>query len=664
MVVSGSLLSRRRGAALAAAVVVATALLVPAGTSIAAADPSGSEVRTFDQEPLGLPPAATTVGGTVVVDSAPFGAAGNRAVHLTDTSATAQSIVTFAEPATAVRHFSIDLSLHQLKQPVFVAVQGQGASAALGMWRFMIAPAYGRNSDAQISVYSGSAWVRLAVLPDLTVRDRPTRLEIEAGTTAAVLRSGDFVFRTSTRASAGTAVTGLQLASSGSAPTGSDVYLDNYSAGAAADDSALAPGTAAVGILPSLTASTTPTHGVVGTVMADGATAADLAATVYVGGQWQRASVVPEPRVRNTFRISARLLEPNIGLHPVTISVTDRRSGLTRSTQLRIQSYAPIPTRVVAQETGPRQPRFPDVIRLQDGSLLVAWHFATAHTKANGVIRVARSTDNGASWSAPWTVVENDWDNRDPKLTQLRDGTILLSTFRTDWSTNPAGDGLGTFVFRSSDNGATFPDVTKVDSAQPGAWEHAPAVELANGDILQPLYGYGARVARSTDGGTTFPASQEITVVADEAAYANVEPNVVLLPSGELVMLIRTADNVWGQETSSRLTRSFDGGHSWTPLETTDLPTSSHHMLVTADGSVLVTFGNQWQDGRPTYAALITDPSGPWTGYRQVPVFNSGWDDQANPSSVQLPDGSLLSFGFNVIDRTVLSWATTEQTYR
>ncbi len=119
---------------------------------------------------------------------------------------------------------------------------------------------------------------------------------------------------------------------------------------------------------------------------------------------------------------------------------------------------------------------------------------------------------------------------------QLRDGTLLLTTFETNWAAG--GANVATFVYRSTDGGKTFPTFAKIESTI-GTYEHGPAVQWPNGDVLQPLYGSGARIARSTDGGKTFPADQAMTVVADNSQCTNREPNIVRLPNGELVMIIR-----------------------------------------------------------------------------------------------------------------------------
>lgn len=646
----------------AVAAIIAALLL----TALPATGAEVPAVRSFDDEPIGAPPAGYTTQGDVTVAEAPFGRPGNRAVHLADYTATLQSRLHIPAPAAAARRFEVDLAMHTTRQAVFVAVHAEGDNPALGAYRFMITPvyAYGGSTTAQVLVYDGRQYVRLATVPMLTARDHPSRVRIDASAAAAVLTVNGMSFRTTVRASGGTAITGLELASSGAAGVGSDAYLDDV---ALSDldpaGPALAEGLPVTGVLPSYVAEKHPASTVVATIDAPGVRAAQVRARVVVDG-------VDEPfagRVHGEagrLVVSAPIDGDDIGLHPVTVTVTDLRTGVTRSTQMRIQAYSPIPAQVVAQEpAGAAEPRFPDAVRLANGTIVLAYHYADGHTKADGVVRMIRSADGGATWSAPVTVAATTGaDNRDPKLSVLRDGTVLLTVFRTDWSTTPESN-VGTFVYRSADGGLTFPEVTQVESAQPGAWQHGPAVELPNGDILQPLYGYGARVARSTDGGHTFPAAAERTVVEDDERYSNGEPNIVRLPSGELVMQIRRHDNLLAIESESVLVRSYDDGHTWTSLEPTGLPASSAHLLLTGDGSVLMTYGNYAQAGRPTYGVLIDDPSGPWTEHRPVPLYNSGWEDQANPTSVQLDDGSFLSFGFDVATRTVVSFRTTAADY-
>lgn len=615
--------------------------------------PSPMTVQTFDSMPIGQSPAGAQVVGTAVVDTAAFGGVGNRAVHLTDTSTTVQTQLLFPAEAAPARRFSFDLTFEQVQQGLFVAVQGVGASAALGAWRFMVSPNHGRNRPGLIQVYNGSAWQRVGVVTDLTLRGHVSRVTIEASPEAAVISVGDFRFRVTTRASAHTAITGLQFASSSSTGTGTNAWIDNVGTQTlAASDTSLKAGVVARNVIESYTYGAKPAMRQVAVVDVSPTRLRDLTALVHVAGVWQRGVLTAGPN--GTVIVRAKVVDPNIGEHPVTVTIRDSRAGTTLSAQGRAQSYGQITPEVIATEVAPMQPRFVDAVRLADGALLLAYQAATAHTNANnGHIRVIRSTDDGATWSAPVTVADSQYDDRDPKVAQLRDGTVLLTTFRTEWVPG-SSTARGTWVHRSTDGGFTFDAGTKLESAEPGAWEHGPALELPNGDVLQPLYGWGARVARSKDGGRTFKAADELMVLREVPGRYYQEPNIIRLASGELIMSIRTQDSVWGQEIEMLVTRSFDDGYTWSEPEKTDMPASSHHTLLASDGSVLVAWGNQWQDGRPTYVTRIANPSGPWTGYRHVPLYNSRWYDQANPSSVELRNGRFLTFGTNVVDRTVV----------
>lgn len=628
-----------------------------ATTGSACPAPSQGDVRTFDDEPAGQPPAGAVTRGTVAVAAAP---SGGQAVHVVDRSTTSDSSVIFPASAASARRFGIDLGPHM---PAWFQVDVHGVDSAghdAVAYRLGIAPLYawGASPAAQVTVYDGTKYQPLAVIPDLTAQDSPHRMVLTASPDALAMQVGDFIFRTTLHAVPTAAITGLEVASSGVGGTGTDVYIDRLAMTDQVDPADLDPGIASKGLVTKLTAGTHAPVANVATISDPTLDPRDVRAEVYVGDRWVRGDITGN---RGDLTVRAALAEPNIGLHPVTVTVVDERTGLCRSIQMSTQSFASIPTSVVSQESGPEQPRFPDAVRLHDGRIVVVYHYATAHTNANGVIRLVSSSDNGRTWSQPRTVVANQYDDRDPKITELRDGTLLLTTFETDWTRG--GANVGTFVYRSTDGGQTFPTFTKIESTI-GTYEHGPAIQLPNGDVLQPLYGSGARIARSTDGGKTFPADQQMTVVADTPQYTNREPNIVRLPNGELVMIIRMYFASVGAERQSWVVRSFDDGRTWTKPEWTDIPASSDHLLLTKDGSVLVTFGNILQPLRPTYSELITNPYGPWTGYRQLPVYNSSSDDQANNSDVQLPNGSLLSFGYNIITRQVVSWRTWPHMYR
>lgn len=321
---------------------------------------------------------------------------------------------------------------------------------------------------------------------------------------------------------------------------------------------------------------------------------------------------------------------------------------------------------IVASAPAGKRAYFADVVRLHDGRLLVAYRESVAHISQDGRIMVAESGDNGHTWSAPRVAVDTVIDDRDPKLMQMRDGTIVMNFFRTDWTGYPTSPAtlVGTYVARSNDGGNSWGGPVKVGTKMDGpssvvvgayyagyAATHGPAVELANGELLVPLYGklptggYGlATVVRSTDGGLSWPKENE-SVIGVGAGLDYQEPNLSVLRDGTLMSIIRTSIN------KAYLSYSKDGGHSWTTPARTNLPASSHHQLMLRNGDMLLTYGDlsgQFGAGRPTVGRILQHPEDGIDAKKDHLIYDAaihGWPtyDQANPSSVELLPGEYFT---------------------
>lgn len=402
----------------------------------------------------------------------------------------------------------------------------------------------------------------------------------------------------------------------------------------------------------------------------------------YNGSEWRDLVTVAglhNPNAWTRLTIDASTTWVGVTVNGKQFRTSTRAAAARDITSFEVASSGTIPTgtdtyvdnlevvatgSVVATEPVGLEPRFPDLIKLAAGRLMAVYHSAAGHTEADGAIKLTYSSDNGRTWTPPVVAVGNAYDNRDPKLVQLADGTVLLSYFQTNWA-GTGSTNRGSFVARMVPGSTTFDAPVKIASPQPGTWLHAPAVEIPGGDVLQPLYSSGARVARSHDGGRTWDASTEVVVAADTDRYRWEEPNVTRLPSGQLVMLIRTFDKIQGKYVPSFTTRSNDDGRTWTPVAQADITTtSSHHQLLTSTGEVLLTYGNPDVTNRPTFGALIADPAKPWTGSPKTLLYNSGHGDQANPTSAEIAPGRYLTLGFNVTTRQLVAFETTTSTYR
>ncbi len=424
------------------------------------------------------------------------------------------------------------------------------------------------------------------------------------------------------------------------------------------------------------------------------ANATSTVLSVYNGTAWQTMGTEPVS-LRNTYR--RVVVDATADLASVTVN------GNRRSTTIKASAGSPItgiefvsagtqPTgssqqvdnlvmhaTVVAIDPAGSQIRFPDISKLANGTLLAVYHSATAHTNANGDIKLVTSTDGGVNWSSPRTIEDGvfgsaHYDARDPKISRLSDGTLLVSFFVTEWPAGQPSKQHGTHVIRSTDSGATWSQPIEVDSAMDpdaGGWNgsHGAAVELPGGDVLIPLYGRvpgdptsRATVVRSTDGGLTFHRSTERTIGSGGGVNFQ-EPNVSVLPNGQLVSLIRMA-NSSGAGIAARLSRSTDGGQTWSTPVVTDIQASSHHQLVTSSGALLLTWGAISPSTRPMYGQLITNPGGSWDGIAETRIYDTTRGDQANPSSVEVSPGRFLTLGYDVSRRTLTAVFSTVAEYQ
>ena len=83
----------------------------------------------------------------------------------------------------------------------------------------------------------------------------------------------------------------------------------------------------------------------------------------------------------------------------------------------------------------------PSIALLANGDWLTAFNHSRRrqryhHPPGDPLFRtlLARSSDRGKTWSAPWFAPDFDWSGTEcPGITQLRDGTVVLTQFRFGW---------------------------------------------------------------------------------------------------------------------------------------------------------------------------------------------------------------------------------------
>ena len=197
---------------------------------------------------------------------------------------------------------------------------------------------------------------------------------------------------------------------------------------------------------------------------------------------------------------------------------------------------------------------FPSVVRLGSGELLSVFREGRDPIFPDGVILLCRSKDGGLTWTPPDTIVSSSWDCRDPSITQLKDGLILVNFTQSRYDERGP---VGCFTVRSFDHGKTFtaPRMVRLGDLDRAATSDA-VLELKDGTLVMPVYGSrdgegsSAWAVISQDGGETWP---EAVLIAggSEDRLNFYEPALVRLPDERLLCMLKTDDGGFLYQTVS-----------------------------------------------------------------------------------------------------------------
>ncbi len=239
-------------------------------------------------------------------------------------------------------------------------------------------------------------------------------------------------------------------------------------------------------------------------------------------------------------------------------------------------------------------------------------------------IVVARSTDNGTTWTAPAALSINaatdGWgSDAVPQVTTAGGGhwvavwqscEDLGGTIGTDWDI---------LVARSTDDGATWspPAALNTNAATDGwGWDGEPQVTTDGGGNWVAVWhtnedlggigtDYDILVARSTDNGTTWTAPAALNTNAATDSGDDFEPQVTTDGGGNWVAVWGSKENLGGTigtDYDILLARSTDKGATWSPpaaLNTnaaTDWGTDYKPQVTTDGGGNWVAVWQSWDD--------------------------------------------------------------------
>lgn len=326
---------------------------------------------------------------------------------------------------------------------------------------------------------------------------------------------------------------------------------------------------------------------------------------------------------------------------------------------------------------------WPSVCRLANGDLLAVFSGdRDTHVCPWGKVQMVRSTDGGETWSGPITIANGPIDDRDAGILQMPDGEVIVTYFTSmfwsrpeylrqhrDWarhleklSPKTVRASEGDFLIRSRDNGKTWSAPEKLD-ANYTQTPHGPILLrdgglLEIGRIVTPAKTV-IRVSRSDDRGKTWqmlcsdiPDSDGEN---DGTPQLFCEPHVVECADGTLVALVR----YHGSDNCMRLTRSTDGGRTWTPMKKTPMLGLPPHLIALPDGKLVAVYGRRFADpGFGEFACISDDGGKTWDAANEVMLMPAANGDLGYPASALLPNGDIVTVYYQRRDHATSLFAT------
>ena len=270
---------------------------------------------------------------------------------------------------------------------------------------------------------------------------------------------------------------------------------------------------------------------------------------------------------------------------------------------------------------------FPSIVRRKDGELLVAFRRApnrkllgeksNSHTDPNSYLVLVRSHDGGTTWSQEPELMHAHpfGGSQDPCMVQLRDGTILCSSYgwallQPDFAATLSESlrhgnfaFLGGYLLCSKDGGHSwqgpfYPPPVGADNTsdifrQPvPAYNRGAMCQGRDGRLYWVVAANAATQPRRTETHLLISADQGTTwqyscpVATDPKVTFN-ETSLYETPKGDLVAFLRTANF----DDHTVVARSTNHGRSFEPWQDAGWQGHPHYALRLPDQRVLLVYG-------------------------------------------------------------------------
>ena len=310
---------------------------------------------------------------------------------------------------------------------------------------------------------------------------------------------------------------------------------------------------------------------------------------------------------------------------------------------------------------------WPTAVLLQNGKIAVgASGFRIEHICPFGKAVISYSNDGGETYTPPAPVIDTPLDDRDAGICPFGEKGVIFTSFNNsaDMQRQHNKDNayvqsyidtitkedeekyLGSLFRISNDCGVTFGRIFHSPVTSP----HGPT-QLKDGTVLwagtnfDDIFG-GIEVRRlDTESGET-ELTGKITA-SDKNVVLN-EPHIIELPNGRLICHIRGENAELFSGGNEKLFTVFqsvsdDGGKTWSEPEMLlgETGGAPPHLILLSSGVLLSTYGRR-KLPYGIMAMISFDGGESWE--KDIRIYeNTASDDLGYPSTVELPDGTLLT---------------------
>ena len=285
---------------------------------------------------------------------------------------------------------------------------------------------------------------------------------------------------------------------------------------------------------------------------------------------------------------------------------------------------------------------WPNLTLLPDGTIIATVFNKPSHGGVPGDVECWASTDGGWTWKYRGTpAAGNETSNRMNVAAGLaRNGDLLVLASGYD-DPGEFKKRLPALVCRSADGGITWDIDSRPFPRDPSGKDIVPFGDIIvadDGSLRASAYLENGDMVRSDDDGRSW-------TFAGVIAEGHNETSPFHLGRGKWLAVSRTSDPPYPNSTLDLYT-SEDDGASWSLRKRiTELGQHPGHLLLLADGRIILTTGDR-RPGHFGVAATISDDQGQ-TWSRQMRVATEASFVRrctvGYPSCVQRPDGRIVT---------------------